>query len=245
MAEIPSPDIPIPSRVRELARGARLTPVWINDLGGLTFRATDADSIRFIKYEAHNPEWSVEAEVERLRWVAPFTPVPRVIEFGRNETHAWLVTEGLAGESAVSPRWRSDPATAVRAIGQGLRALHDALPVAQCPFRWDVPGRLATAAARGIRVPAALHEPPPVDRLVVCHGDACAPNTLISDAGTWSGHVDLGSLGIGDRWGDLASAALSTQWNYGPGWEDALVDAYGIDPDPERMQYYQALWNAT
>jgi aminoglycoside phosphotransferase len=35
---------------------------------------------------------------------------------------------------------------------------------------------------------------------VVCHGDACAPNTLIAAEGRWSGHVDLGMLGTADRW---------------------------------------------
>ena len=24
---------------------------------------------------------------------------------------------------------------------------------------------------------------------------------------------------------------MSTEWNYGPGWEDALLEAYGIEPD--------------
>lgn len=242
---IPAPDIPVPAKVRALAGAAELTPVWINDYGGVTFRATDAGGIRFIKLDPHNPEWSAAGEAECLRWAARYTPVPRALEAGRDTTHEWLVTEGVRGESAVSPRWLADPARAVRAIGEGLRAMHESLPVAECPFRWDVPERLANAAARGIRLPDALREPPPIDRLVVCHGDACAPNTLMTDAGTWCGHVDLGSLGIGDRWADIAVAGMSLEWNYGPGWEDALLAAYGIDPDPERMQYYRDLWNAT
>jgi kanamycin kinase len=49
-----------------------------------------------------------------------------------------------------------------------------------------------------------------------------------------SGHVDLGALGVGDRWGDLAIATWSAEWNYGPGWEDALLRAYGVAPDPLR-----------
>lgn len=242
---IPAPDIPVPDKVRALGGAADLTPVWINGYGGVTFRATDAGGIRFIKLDPHNPEWSAAGEAERLRWAARYTPVPRVLETGRDATHEWLVTEGMPGESAVSPRWLADPETAVRAIGEGLRALHEALPVEECPFRWDVPTRLADAAARGIRVPDALRTPPPVDRLVVCHGDACAPNTLVTDAGTWSGHVDLGALGFGDRWADIAVAALSLEWNYGPGWEDALLAAYGIERDAERMSYYLELWNAT
>ena len=38
---------------------------------------------------------------------------------------------------------------------------------------------------------------------------------------------------------------MSTEWNYGPGWEGALLEAYGISPDPERLAYYRELWNAT
>jgi len=84
--------------------------------------------------------------------------------------------------------------------------------------------------------------PPPVERLVVCHGDACAPNTVLADAGSVSGHVDLGSMGLGDRWSDLAVASWSTVWNYGLGWERALVDTYGVEPDPEREIFYRLLW---
>jgi aminoglycoside phosphotransferase len=68
-----------------------------------------------------------------------------------------------------------------------------------------------------------LTHAPPIDKLVVCHGDACAPNTLLGDDGCWSGHVDLGALGVADRWADLAIATWSTEWNYGPGWEDHLL----------------------
>ena len=37
-----------------------------------------------------------------------------------------------------------------------------------------------------------LGTPPPIDKLVVCHGDACAPNTLLDGDGNFAGHVDLG-----------------------------------------------------
>ena len=170
--------------------------------------------------------------------------MPRVIEHGGDADAEWLVTEALRGESAVAPRWVADPATAVRAVGEGLRALHDALPVEDCPFVWDVPSRLANAAARGIHLPARFADPPPVDRAVVCHADACCPNTLIGDDGRWSAHVDLGQLGVGDRWADIAVASMSTEWNYGPGWEDALIAAYGVEPDRERLAFYRDLWNA-
>ncbi len=39
-------------------------------------------------------------------------------------------------------------------------------------------------------------------------------------------------------------ATWSTEWNYGPGWEDVLLAAYGVDPDPgPRTRYYRLLWD--
>ena len=121
--------------------------------------------------------------------------------------------------------------------------MHDSLPVVSCPFSWSVQVRVESIenAARA----GELRDAPPIDRLVVCHGDACSPNTIIRDDGKVSGHVDLGSLGVADRWADLAIATWATDWNYGPGWEDALLDAYGIAPDPVRTNYDRSLWDAS
>jgi kanamycin kinase len=107
------------------------------------------------------------------------------------------------------------------------------------PSAWH-PEHRVMAVAEAL---ARLDPPPPPERLVVCHGDSCAPSTLLDRAGGCSGHVDLGSLGVGDRWADLAVATWSTRWNYGPGYELILLDAYGIAPDEERTGYYRLLWD--
>jgi len=148
----------------------------------------------------------------------------------------------LPGTNAASLRWKAEPARAVAAIGAGLRAFHDALPVADCPFSWSVEDRLADirrrAALGAIHAERwhAIHRPPQrrAARSPCCHhhrrsiawwcanGDTCAPNTLVGEDGRPTGPVDLGALGVADRWADLAIATWSTQWNYGPGWELAL-----------------------
>ncbi|MDT0158077.1 aminoglycoside 3'-phosphotransferase [Microbacterium sp. ARD32] len=243
---IPAAPVDIPARVHELADGATLEPVWANDIGGLTFRARPATGHPFyIKWGPRNDEWNLRDEAERMSWAGRWIRVPEVIDQGQDATHEWLVTKAIDGQSAVHPLWEARPEISVRAVGEGLRALHDALPVDQCPWDWAVESRIANAAARGIRVPERFHDAPPIDRLVVCHADACCPNTLLDDEGRWVAHVDLGLLGTGDRWADLAVASMSTEWNYGPGWEDALIDAYGVDPDRERLAFYRDLWNAT
>lgn len=251
----------MPAAVAAVAGAQPLRAVWRNQLGGLTWQLGDGPARRFAKWAPAGSGLVLALEVERLRWAAPFTPVPVVLAHDRDDDGEWLVTAGLPGRSAVDERWLAEPGPAVRAVGAGLRALHDALPVDGCPFDWSAEARVAEAQRCAARRPpggwspeftgltpvelkARLADVPDVDRLVVCHGDACAPNTLLDDDGVWSGHVDLGSLGTADRWADLAIAAWSTSWNYGPGWEQQLLDAYGVDADPARMAYYRLLWEA-
>jgi kanamycin kinase len=236
--------------------------VWENETGGLTFDVAAGADRCFVKWSPGSSDVDLNGEVARLGWAADYTPVPRVLAAGADEFGSWIVTAPLAGESAVSLRWKADPHRAVMAIGRGLRAMHDVLPVDGCPFSWSAADRYDDArrrAAAGLIDPASWHESnrhvglpaavavladaPPIDRLVVCHGDACAPNTLIDEAGEWSGHVDLGSLGVADRWADLAVATWSTEWNYGPGWEGVLLAAYGVDADPARTAFYRLLWD--
>lgn len=238
----PEEDVEVPGAVGTLARGAPIRPVWRNPLGGLTF-SIDADGPdpRFVKWAPAGTALDLSAEAVRLRWAGRFVRVPEPLEEGADAEGSWLVTRALPGTSAVSDRWLADPARACRAIGAGLRTLHDVLPVADCPFSWSVDDRLARAGTAA----AAVGPAPPVDTLVVCHGDACAPNTLVGDDGNVTGHVDLGALGVADRWADLAVATWSTVWNFGEGYEHHVLDAYGIAPDPERTDFYRRLWAAT
>ena len=262
MVTSPQGPVELPRIVTELAAGRPVRAVWKNDVGGLTFQVGLGDARQFVKWTPAGSGVDLSAEVARLRWAVAFTVVPRVLAEGADGTGSWIVTAGLPGRMAVDDHWKRNPGTAVRAIGTGLRALHEQLPVAGCPFDWSAGQRLETARARAVagrtepadwpedfqhlgtveRALRVLADIPPVDEPVVCHGDACAPNTLIGDDGRCSGHVDLGALGVADRWADLAIATWSTRWNYGPGWEEPLLEAYGVEPDPERIRYYRLLW---
>ncbi len=250
-----------PAAVRELATGRRVRLAWENE-DALTFEVGAGPDRCFVKWAPAGSPLDLAAEAARMTWAVAYTPVPRVLGLGADSAGSWLVTAALPGHNAVSRSWLADPRTAVTAIGEGLRAMHDALPVTGCPFSWMAPDRVAAAqrAAAAGRLDSSDWAPehrelglegaitqvqviPPADKLVVCHGDACAPNTLIADSGRRSGHVDLGDLGVADRWADLAVATWSAGWNYGPGWEQVLLDAYGIKPDAERTRYYRLLWD--
>lgn len=235
---------------------------WTHE-SGVTVAVGTGDDRRFVKWWRADASLSdLTAEAERMRWAAGWAPVPEVLDVGSDDQGSWLVTAPLPGTNAVDDRWKADPAATVEQLGLALRWWHESGPVDACPFSWTVDDRLPVArrmVADGHRPPETWHEdhqhlstdealdivadPPPVDRLVVCHGDTCAPNTLIDDDGQWVGFVDLGALGVADRWADLAIATWSAGWNYGLEWERPLLDAYGIDPDPDRTAYYRLLWD--
>lgn len=222
---LPTGPVPVPELVSRFAEVP--VAVWRNELGGLTFR--DAD--RFLKFSPREAGIDLAVERERLTWAGGYLVVPEVLAFAEDESGQLLVTRALAAEGAVTDAWRARPREAARAIGRGLRLLHDALPVAECPYTWSAEER----GGSGV---------PPIDRAVVCHGDACAPNFLIDATGAPGGYVDLGSLGVADRWADLAVASMSLHWNFDPPCEQEFWLGYGIEPDPVRVPYYRDLWNS-
>jgi kanamycin kinase len=72
--------------------------------------------------------------------------------------------------------------------------------------------------------------------------DQCLPNVPI-DGDDVVGYVDLGELGVADRWWDLAVASWSVTWNLGPGLEAHFLDTYGVAPDVERSRFYRLLYD--
>jgi kanamycin kinase len=221
---------PVPDVVVKLAGGRPANLIWRNELGGLTFRIDD----QFLKWNPRHTGIDLERERVRLAWLSDRHPSPRVIASGADEEAQWLLTAALPGECAVGDTWRARRPEAIRAIATGLRAIH-AVPIDDFPSHW-------TSEVWVGRAPDSLGPRPPLDQVVLVHGDACAPNTLISTTGEWTGNVDFGDLAVGDRWADLAIASLSLDWNFGEGHQGEFFEAYGIDPDEERIRYYRALW---
>lgn len=222
---------PIPDAVLQIAAGRPAELAWRNELGGLTFRIGDT----FVKWNPRRTGVDLDRERRRLEWISSRHPAPRVIARGSNAEAEWLVLAAVPGESAVGDTWRARRPEAIRAIAAGLRALHS-IPLGDFPQEW-------TSESWVGRAPEAIGPRPPIDEPVLVHGDACAPNTLISSDGRWAGNVDFGDLAVGDRWADLAIASMSLDWNFGEGHQDELFDAYEIAPDRERIGYYRALWH--
>ena len=254
--------LPIPPRALSKLEDWQATLAWDHAANATTWRLRSASGeVCFLKLVRRGPEPKLRAERDRTAWAAAYLPAPRVLDYGDDGDVEWLRTEGLPGVNAIDDGLRSDPRRLIPLLAEGLRQFHS-LPVNDCPFdarlhvalpaveRRVADGLVAlqelhaehnvTSAGQALARLAQLR--PEREDLVVCHGDYCLPNVLI-DHGRVSGYVDLGALGVADRWADLAIATWSVTWNCGPGWEDDFLDSYGVQRDKDKIAFYRLLYD--
>ncbi len=259
MSSIP----PIPPDLAAHYQTWDCTAVSVHPGNSAMFRLRSAHGeVHFLKVVRSGWHPSAEAEAERLIWAGHHLPVPMVIDSGSTPASTWVLTDAMAGLDATNEAFRSDTAGLVRRLAVGLRRFHEA-PATSCPFNFRIDDALTLARDRldhGVIDPARDFHPehahlsaqeavrklesarPPAEDAVVCHGDYCVPNILMNEKGV-VGYVDLGELGVSDRWWDLAVATWSLTWNFGPGYESLFLDAYGVGPNEHKMRFYRLLYD--
>ena len=215
----------------------------------------------FLKHGSETVAEDIADEMVRLRWLARYLPVPAVRHFTATSDEAWLLMTALPGETAyqaLASRPAAGLAT-VDALAVFLRRLHD-IPPSACPFTSDHAYRLACARERidaGLvdeddfdaeregwtaqQVWDAMHRLLPfAPDPVVTHGDFSLDNLLMRDS-VVIGCIDVGRVGIADRYQDLAIL-----WNclgeFGASLQERLLSAYGVtDLDRAKLQFHLML----
>lgn len=255
----------MPASLRAAVAGYR----WVRDSAGESDAAVyrlqgrDGAPDLFLKHGKGVAAAELADELARLRWLAPYLPVPPVAHFAQaaNPDQAWLLTAALPGTTA-SALLEANPAlrsTVVDALATFLRRLH-ALPVDACPFDASPAVRLAQARRRidaGLvdagdfdvarqgwtaeQVWAALQDcQPAAPDLVVTHGDFSLENILLHE-GTVVGCIDVGRAGIADRYQDLA-IVWRALGELDTALQSSLLRQYGIlDADQGKLQFHLLL----
>jgi aminoglycoside 3'-phosphotransferase II len=233
----------------------RATPILVGESGATVFATGHGTIVKVDHADAPN---TLQREAEVLRYAVGRFPAPALISC--DSISGWQVLEmtRVPGEDASTERMLTRPAELCARLAHSLRMLH-ALPVADCPFDRRTAALLAEAGQRLSRGqvdtddfdepvdPVALLDTlrrtqPAADDLVVAHGDYCFPNIMLDpDSLALTGLIDLGRLGVADRFLDLGIAARSIGRNLGPGWVTPFFEAYGLPPDPVRIRYFQQI----
>lgn len=160
----------------------------------------------------------------------------------------WLLTRRISGEDCTHANYLAEPRRLAILLGERLRALH-ALAHTDCPVQDRMTSYFALAkenyrkgahdasfftADYGEMDTDAIYGIVQKNRAYLCndtllHGDYCLPNLLLEDW-RFSGFIDLGNGGVGDRHVDLYWGAWTLRFNLGTdAYRDTFFDAYGRD----------------
>lgn len=163
----------------------------------------------------------------------------------------WLLTARMGGEDCTFPTYLSDPKRLCDIIAKRLRELHE-LDSSDCPIehtakylaavernreRGVFDGSYSTikTADQAWRIVTEKRGQLKTDTLL--HGDYCLPNIILDDW-KFSGFVDLGNGGVGDRHVDLFWGVWTLKFNLKTDeYRDRFLDAYGRDKIDEDMLY--------
>ena len=158
----------------------------------------------------------------------------------------WLLTRAVPGEDCTFGRYLENPGRLSEILGERLRFLHE-LPTEGCPITDHTARYLQTAEenrSKGLFDPfyypggditaekaweIVRETAPQLKSDVILHGDYCLPNVMLDD---WhfSGFIDLGNGGMGDRHIDLFWGMWSLWYNLKTDkYTDRFLDAYGRD----------------
>lgn len=224
------------------------------------FRLRGADAHEFyLKLWPPDSLTDFRGEIERTRWLAAKSVrVPELVRVFDDGRRGAMLMTALPG--AYPQQVRQPTAHVVRHLAQGLRALHDIAAV-DCPFDETTAIRLARAREainnggvdarhfakrnRG-RTPQDIYRQlmastPPIEDIVLIHGDAKFDNMLIDDDGEL-GFIDCGHAGRGDRYLDLEAVTGDIEEHFGAQWIEPFAREYGVKLDRPKLMFFSDLY---
>ena len=203
-----------------------------------------------------------------MNWLKNKVPAPEYLfDYNENGKNYFLMTK-VPGKMSCDDEFMKSPEHLITVLAEALKILWDT-DISNCPVKNDLSTVLCEAEQRvehglvdvddaepetfgegGFKSPEELlrwlYDNKPDEDFVLSHGDFCLPNIFIEN-GSLSGFVDIGRMGVADRYQDIALCLRSLRHNfeglyngisYGGFDEKLFFDALGIEPDFDKIRYY-------
>lgn len=222
--------------------------------------------------KAEKADESTAGTVAMLRWLKGRLPVPEVLACEvSGETH-YLLMSRARGEMLCAPgnMTMETIEKTVELYAEALKLLWQ-VDISDCPRIYSLEDDLAKARRKlergefdmddcepetfgpgGFESPEKLLEwlenNKPEPETVLSHGDFCMPNVFVEN-GCVSCYIDVGDMGAGDRWRDIALCWRSLKHNCSGMYTgvdlgdrtELLFEKLGIAPDWDKIRYYVLL----
>lgn len=201
------------------------------------------------------PAGALRTEAALTRYFHSAGLAAEVLAYESNDRD-WMLTRRMPGEDCTHEMYLTQPARLCDILGQRLRMLHE-MPFDSCPVPDRMEGYRALAeqnyrtgnydsshfpdsfgyASAEKAWSVILRDGHLLKSDTMIHGDYCLPNVMLDDW-RFSGFIDLGNGGVGDRHIDLFWGIWSLEFNLKTGrYGDRFLDAYGRDRvEPEMLR---------
>lgn len=253
----------LPDSIRKMVRGRRYT---LNDVGMSGSKVYMFEDM-VLKVQKHSEETDNEYKI--CHWLGERLPVPEILRYEAVGGVAYCLMSRVAGRMLCDDRYLKDPALLLKTAAGAMKRLW-AVDIADCPCDSSLSVKLKMARCNvenglvdldnvepetfgeaGFASPEALllwlENNRPDEDLVLSHGDFCLPN-LFARGDEVTGFIDLGKMGVADRWQDVAICYRSLKHNFdgkyngGASYEgyspEMLFETLGIEENREKLRYY-------
>ncbi|MCM3745163.1 aminoglycoside 3'-phosphotransferase [Sporosarcina luteola] len=250
----------VPSSLSKLTKGFSWEPITIGHSEAMTFLLKGPQTNQYLKVQPIHSVEHLFDEKEKLEWLEGKLPVPRVLFYGKDEAHEYLLMSEVKGVNASDQSHRDDLPSMLESLGTGLKTIHR-VRIDNCPFIQSMDVKLVEAKnrveqgwvdeddfdeVRKGRKAIDLFEEliakrPLNEEFVFTHGDYCLPNVIMEKQGV-SGFIDWGRAGLSDKYQDLALAIRSITSNFGKEFVPFFLAGYGMrELDESRVAFYQLM----
>lgn len=250
----------LPVDFAKVISGYQFRPIHRGMSPAKVFRLKASNRLNlYLKTSSRVPGFSLFGEKQKLEWLAGRLPVPKVLQFATLENADYLLLTEISGLPASDDSLKTNIPGIIEQLVSGLKMIHS-VSNKDCPFDTGTETVIELALERinkgmvdesdfdeerlGKNVEDLAHQllatKPVREDLVFTHGDYCLPNIILEN-GNLSGFVDWGKAGVADRYQDLALLTRSVGHNFGDEWKKHVFKFYGIEPDWEKIRFFQLL----
>lgn len=219
-----------------------------------------------LKIQEDNEEARNECQI--MKWLEGKLPVPKPVAYECENGRSYLLMTRVEGKMSCDEAYMRQPALLTKMLADALKTMWQ-IDVSDCPCIWNIDRKLKLAkywvehdmvdvdnvepdtyGPNGFDSPRALFqwltENKPQEEPVLSHGDFTLPNILFED-GHIKGYIDLGRMGVADKWQDISLCYRSLQHNFDGKYNGKKYDGYhpdmlfkqlGIEPDWDKIRYY-------
>lgn len=198
-------------------------------------------------------------EYNKLKEISKYIKTPQIVLYEKNK-YEQLITTKIKGNMVCSKYYLKKPTGAIDIIVEAFKELYsvninkikidESLNHKLSIAKYNIENNLITDDNLSEEVKRKfktrenilkyLEENKWEEDLVLSHGDISLPN-IFSYKSKFTGFIDLGDLGIADRWFDIAIVIRSINFNFGEEYSKLFLKKLNIEFDEFKYNYFMLL----